>query len=74
MKAKEVVKCLMKLRGHTNQSLSDSLGYPHASGVSQRLRGEGDMNVTVLVNFLKAMDCELVIRSKLSDKTEWKVG
>lgn len=73
MKAKNIVKEIMKLRGHTNQSLADKLGYPHASGVSQRLRVEGDMNVTVLLKFLESMDCELVIKSKLDDKTTWKV-
>lgn len=31
------------------------------------------MNVAVLVKFLEAMDCELVIRSTLSDKSEWVV-
>lgn len=31
------------------------------------------MNVAVLVKFLEAMDCELVIRSTLADKSEWVV-
>lgn len=73
MRAKESVKEIMKLRGHTNQSLSEKLGYNHASGVSQRLRGDGDMSVSVLVKFLKAMDCELIIRSNLNDKVQWTV-
>lgn len=31
------------------------------------------MNVAVLVKFLEAMDCELVIRSTLADKSEWTI-
>ena len=73
MKAKDIVKELMKMRGHTNQSLADKLNYPHASGISQRLRGEGDMSVSTLLKFLEAMDCELVIKSTLSDKSVWVV-
>ena len=70
MKAKDIVSCVMKMRGHSCRSLSEKLKYPHPSGVSQRLRGNGDMNVAVLVKFLEAMDCELVIRSTLADKSE----
>lgn len=73
MRAKDIVSCVMKLRGHSCRSLAEKLKYPHPSGVSQRLRGEGDMNVAVLVKFLEAMDCELVIRSTLADKSEWTV-
>ena len=73
MKAKDIVSCVMKMRGHSCRSLSEKLKYPHPSGVSQRLRGNGDMNVAVLIKFLEAMDCELVIRSTLADKSEWVV-
>ena len=74
MRAKEIVKELMKLRGHTNKSLSEKLNYPFPSNVSQRLRGDGDMNVAILVKFLEELDCELVIRSSLKDKSEWVVS
>ena len=73
MRAKDIVSCVMKLRGHSCRSLAEKLKYPHPSGVSQRLRGAGDMNVAVLVKFLEAMDCELVIRSTLADKSEWTI-
>jgi hypothetical protein len=62
---------IMKKRGFTNKSLSEKLKYPAPSGVSERLRGKQDMRADTLVKFLEAMDCEVVIRSKLSDKLEY---
>ena len=73
MNAKQIVSEVMKKRGFTNAALAEKLHYPTASGVSERLRGKQDMRADTLVKFLEAMDCEVVIRSKLSDKSEWKV-
>jgi transcriptional regulator with XRE-family HTH domain len=73
MKARKILKELMKLRGHTYQSLASKLGYANPSGVSRRIGDTGDMSVSTLLKFLEAMDCELVIKSKLDDKTIWKV-
>lgn len=73
MKARLIIKELMKKRGHTFQSLANKLGYKTASGVSERLRHTGDMSVTVLIQYLEAMDCELIVKSRLDDKTVWKV-
>lgn len=73
MNAKEIVSEIMKKRGFTNASLAKKLNYPTASGVSERLRGKQDMRADTLVKFLEAMDCEVVIRSKLSDKMEWTI-
>jgi len=73
MKAKLIVKELMKKRGHTHESLSKKLGYANASCTSRLVNREGDMSISVLLKFLEAMDCELVIKSKLDDKTIWKV-
>lgn len=73
MNAKQIVSEIMKKRGFTNSALAEKLGYPTVSGVSERLRGKQDMRVDTLAKFLEAMDCEVVIRSKLSDKSEWKV-
>lgn len=74
MKSKSIVADIMKMRGFTNVALADKLGYPTASGVSERLRGKQDMRVDTLVKFLEAMDCELIIRSTLKDKKEWEVS
>lgn len=73
MNAKQIVSEVMKKRGFTNAALAEKLNYPTASGVSERLRGKQDMRVDTLVKFLDAMDCKVVIRSKLNDKLEWDV-
>jgi transcriptional regulator with XRE-family HTH domain len=73
MNAKQIVSEIMKKRGFTNAALAEKLKYPTASGVSERLRGKQDMRVDTLVKFLDAMDCEVVIKSKLNDKLEWKI-
>ena len=73
MNAKQIVAEVMKKRGFTNAALAEKLKYPTPSGVSERLRGKQDMRVDTLVKFLEAMDCEVIIRSKLNDKLEWKI-
>ena len=73
MNAKQIVSEVMKKRGFTNSALAEKLNYPTPSGVSERLRGKQDMRVDTLVKFLEAMDCEVIIKSKLSDKTEWRI-
>lgn len=80
MKSSDIVKEIMKQRGHTYESLANTLGYiielngkkkGRANMVSERLRGKQEMRVDTLVKFLDAMDCEVIIRSKLKDKTQW---
>lgn len=73
MNAKQIVSEIMKKRGFTNAALAEKLKYPTVSGVSERLRGKQDMRADTLVKFLEAMDCEVIIRSKLSDKMEYKI-
>ena len=73
MKADEIIKNIMKLRGFSNYSLADKLGYSTASGVSEKLRRKQGMRIDNLVTFAEAMACEVIIRSKLKDKEEWKV-
>ena len=74
MNSKQAVAEVMKERGYNNTSLAAKLGYAHPSGISERLRGKQDMRVDVLVKLLEALDCQLVIRSKLNDKKEWLVS
>ena len=74
MNSKKIVREVMKLRGHTYESLATKLGFATPSGVSQRLRGNTEMRVDTLIKLLDAMDCELVIKSKLTDKSEWTVA
>lgn len=73
MNAKQIVSEVMKKRGFTNSALAEKLNYPTPSGVSERLRGKQDMRVDTLVKFLEAMDCEVIVKSKLSDKEQWVI-
>lgn len=73
MKANEIVKEIMKLRGYSNQSLASKLGKSTASAVSNPLAREKGMRVDTLLEMVAAMDCEIVVRSVLKDKTEWVV-
>lgn len=72
MTTADVVRQIMKTRNFTTQTLADKLGYKYASGVSERFRS--DMRVSVLLKMLDAMGCELVVRSKLSDKGQWVIN
>lgn len=74
MNAIQIVSEVMKKRGFTITALANKLGYSTASGVSERLRGKKDMRVDTLVQFLEAMDCEVIIKSKLGDKEQWTVS
>lgn len=74
MNSKKIVREVMKLRGHTYESLANKLGYEKPNGVSERLRGATEMRVDTLIKFLSEMDCKLVIKSELQDKSEWTVS
>ena len=74
MNSKKIVREVMKLRGHTYESLANKLGYDKPNCVSERLRGATEMRVDTLLKLLWEMDCELVIKSKLQDKSEWVVS
>lgn len=71
MKPNEIVKDIMKLRGFSNQSLATKLGKSTASAVSNPLSRENGMRIDTLMEMVEAMDCEVVVRSTLEDKSEW---
>ena len=74
MNSKKIVREIMKLRGHTFESLALKLGFDKPNRVSERLRGTTEMRIDTLIKLLSEMDCELVIRSTLpKDKSEWIV-
>lgn len=72
MKPNEIVKEIMKQRGYSYAAVAEKLGKSTPSAISNPLSREKGMRVDVLMEMLEAMDCELVIRSKLKDKSEWK--
>ena len=73
MNANDIVNEVMKLRNHTKVSLSRKLGFSTPSGVSEKLRTKQGMRIDTLVKFLEAMDCEVIVRSILADKSTWVV-
>ena len=74
MKPNEIIRDVMKLRGFSNQSLATKLGKSTASAVSTKLSREKGMRIDTFLKMIEAMDCELVVKSKLADKTTWKVN
>ena len=74
MNGKNVVRQVMKLRGISGRVLAEKLGYAAGSGVTERLRNEQDMRTDTLAKFLEAMDCEIIVRSKLGDKKQWVIN
>ena len=73
MKPSEVIKEIMKLRGFSNQSLATKLGKSTASAVSTKLSREKGMRMDIFLEMVEAMDCEVIIKSKLADRSQWKI-
>lgn len=74
MKPNKIVKEIMKARGYSNASLATKLGKSTPSAVSNPLSRENGMRVDTLLEMVEAMDCEIVVRSLLKDKLEWKMN
>lgn len=73
MKPNKIVKEIMKARGYSNASLATKLGKSTPSAVSNPLSRENGMRVDTLLEMVEAMDCEIIVRSLLKDKVEWKM-
>ncbi len=73
MKLNETIREIMKLRGFSNQSLATKLGKSTASAVSNPLSRENGMRTDTFLEMVEAMDCEVIVRSVLEDKSEWVV-
>ena len=69
----EIVKELLKDKGMTHAVLAEKMGMKTPTGASNRLQGRS-MTVEVLVEMLKAMDCELIIRNKIGENQKYIVG
>lgn len=68
----EIVKALMKAKGHSGKTLAEKMGYNTPSGVTNRLQSK-TMTVEKLIEMLDAMDCELIIKNKVGDKEAFVV-
>lgn len=73
MKPNKIVKEIMKARGYSNASLATKLGKSTPSAISNPLSRENGMRIDTLLEMVEAMDCEIVVRSLLKDKFEWKM-
>lgn len=73
MKPNETVRDIMRVRGFSNQSLATKLGKSTASAISNPLSREKGMRIDTFIEMVEGMDCEVIVRSNLKDKTEWRV-
>lgn len=67
----EIMREAMKLRNYSSPFLARKMGYSAPSSVTERMRGKNTMRCDTFEKIVAAMDCEIVVRSKLTDKTEW---
>lgn len=73
MNAKEVIKTIISLRGYSQRTLAQKMGYKTQSCVGSLLRKQNtSMRVQSMVAMLDAMDCELIVRDPYG-KHEWKI-
>lgn len=74
MKGKEALIEVMGMKRMSQTALASILGYSKQSGVANRLQGSQDMRVDTLAQFLKPMNCELIIRDKDHPERIWVLG
>lgn len=74
MKSNIIIKDVMKLRGFSFNTLAAKLGKSTGSAISNPLSRENGMRINTLLEMASAMDCEVVIRSTLKDKSEWVIS
>ena len=60
MKATEIIKTIMSIRGLNQGDLTTMLGLAYQSSVSGRLNR--DMKMSSLAEFAKVLNCEVVMR------------
>lgn len=71
MKPNKVIQDIMKKHGYSNAILAKKLGKSTASAVSNKLSRTNGMRIDNFMEMVAAMDCEVVVRSTLTDKSEW---
>lgn len=73
MKPNETIKEIMRLRGFSNKSLATKLGKSTPSAVSTKLSRVNGMRMDTFMELVEAMDCEVIVKSKLADRSQWKI-
>lgn len=80
MNAPDTIKAVMAYKGYSPKTLSERMGYSHASGITERLRAQR-ISLEVFCQMMDAMGCEVIIRDtaanegegKQKKKKEWRV-
>lgn len=62
---KKIMRTIMKLKGVSQTKLAEMIGLKRQSSVGEILQGSGT-RVGTMVKVLNALDCELVVRSKVN--------
>jgi hypothetical protein len=74
MKPNVVVQEIMKQRGHNSRTLAEALGKSTHTYVANPLSRDKGMRIDTFIEMVEAMGCEVIVRSKLEDKTKWTVN
>ena len=72
MNEKQIIRELISLRDYNQSILAEKAGLKRQSNVGEMLRSK-NLRVDNLIRLLNAMDCDLVVKSRLKDKREWEV-
>ena len=70
MNLQDALRQILKMRGWTYQRAADALG-TKVQNVIDKMNKRSGMTVAMLLRYCEVTDCEVVVRSKLKDKTEW---
>ncbi len=74
MTTNDVIKNIMTFRGHTYRTLATKLGKSTPSAVSNKVSRPNGMRIDMFIEMIEAMDCELIVQSKLKDNETWKIS
>ena len=69
----DVLKAILTDRNWTYKEFGKRLGLS-LQAVSDKINKRSSMSVAMLIKYCEAMDCEVVVRSKLSDRSEWVIA
>lgn len=67
MKAKDIIKTAIAVRGTTQEELAKKLGYSYQSGITNIVNRK-DIRVSNLTKLLNAMDYEVVVKDRRTGK------
>lgn len=73
MKADAIIKNIMKCCGYNPTTLAAKLGKSTSSAVANPLTRKNNMRLNTFLTMISAMDCEVVVRSRNDNRTEWKL-